>query len=209
MPLPAAVLLLAAGASRRFGQDKRRAPMPGSAGGGPGGSLLEATIRSLAILGWPLTLVLRADDQAYGETLRQQLRDLGAEPPIDCVYAPDSSLGMGHSLAAGARALERRGTRRLLIALGDMPYLRRETLTTLAAAVLDLDPDRPGVVRPRFQGQAGHPVGLSGLALEALTNLTGDQGARALLQRWTAATRWLEVDDSGVVRDVDRPADLN
>jgi molybdenum cofactor cytidylyltransferase len=107
---------------------------------------------------------------------------------------------MGHSIACGvAASAEADGW---LVALGDMPWVRPESIAAVAAALAQ----GAAVARPVYAGVAGHPVGFSAAYAEGLMALTGDLGARLLL-RSTSVTE-LGVEDPGVVRDVDRPLDL-
>jgi molybdenum cofactor cytidylyltransferase len=63
------------------------------------------------------------------------------------------------------------------------------------------------LVVPTFAGRRGHPVGFDGRFREHLLALSGDAGARAVLATQGSAVYQLEVDDPGVVQDVDTQAD--
>jgi molybdenum cofactor cytidylyltransferase len=74
--------------------------------------------------------------------------------------------------------------------------IQSRTLLAVASAL-----QQHSVVVPRYEGQHGHPVGFAPSCREALLELTGDQGARAVVAQHTA---WqLGVDDEGCVLDVD------
>lgn len=190
-------MLLAAGRSQRYGSDKRLATLP------DGNTLLVASARCYRALPWPLYLVVRAADVPLREQLHTQLRK--HHPAVHWVVAGDAELGMGHSLAAGAKALLAAGVGEALVGLGDMPQIQPDTIAACAAALAS-QPD--AIVRPRFQGRPGNPVGFSGAMLTALTGATGDTGARPLLKDQADRIIWLDVEDPGIVADVDRPADL-
>jgi molybdenum cofactor cytidylyltransferase len=87
------------------------------------------------------------------------------------------------------------------VALGDMPWVRPDTLLQVAASIT---PDRASV--PTYQGTRGHPVGFGVAYGSGLSALQGDQGGRLLLRE--GRVTWLEVDDPGILRDVDVPHDL-
>lgn len=107
--------------------------------------------------------------------------------------------GMGDSIAAAVRATaEAEGW---LILPADLPLVRPETLQTLAQAQ---PPDRIAV--PVFEGRRGHPVRFPAACGSALMQLSGPQGAAALLRQ--AEVLELAVDDHGCVLDVDTVADL-
>ena len=185
-------LILAAGASRRFGTDKRQARLPS------GETLLEATLSVLCPADPLPLLVLRP-----GETAPAPFQDQARVIP-----SPRWDQGQGHSLAAGASAWDPAAAPWLLIALGDMPYLRRETLTALehACAEAQAAPGPMPLIAPSYQGQRGHPVAVPARLRPAALALTGDQGLKALFA--SEPVKLLPSQDPGVCRDVDRPEDL-
>src|SRR5947208_4959013 len=65
-----------------------------------------------------------------------------------------------------------------LVALADMPWIKPSTIRTLAAA-LTAGAD---IVAPSYNGERGHPVGFARRHYAALSALTGDEGARAIVQ---------------------------
>lgn len=185
---PLVGILLAAGSGSRFGSDKLLHPL---ADGRPlalaaAESLRDACDRTLAVL----------------RPGNDRLAALLAEAGHAVLFAADADQGMGHSLAAGVRATpEAAGW---LVALGDMPAVAPGTCRLVADAV------RAGtsVAAPLHGGRRGHPVGFARHWYDDLAGLTGDAGARALLQRPGTEIRLLPTDDPGCLRDVDRPEDL-
>lgn len=106
--------------------------------------------------------------------------------------------GLGHSLAqAVAHRPARRGW---LVVLGDMPYVRRDSI---ARIVTDIQPQR--LVVPTYQGRRGHPRGIGADYLHRLLALEGDRGAQELFA--SAAVEEIELNDPGVLQDIDRPED--
>jgi len=63
------------------------------------------------------------------------------------------------------------------------------------------------VVIPTYQGRRGHPVLLGRQLFEELLGLSGDAGADSVVRRYRPATQYVEVEDEGVVIDVDDPED--
>lgn len=102
--------------------------------------------------------------------------------------------GMGDSIACGVAATP--DATAWLVLPADLPLIQSKTLLALATAL-----QGHVVVAPRYQGQQGHPVGFGVSCRAALLQLTGDQGARAVLAQH--AVFWLDVDDEGCVLDVD------
>ena len=141
-----------------------------------------------------LIVVLRPGSEALVELLK----------PVDCetVVCPEADAGMGHSLAAGVRAApEAAGW---VVALADMPYISPTSHQAVAMAL------RAGarLATSEFNGRRGHPVGFAGQWLPELLALTGDHGGKSILAAHPLALVRCPVDDAGVLRDIDRPADI-
>jgi molybdenum cofactor cytidylyltransferase len=112
---------------------------------------------------------------------------------------------MGSSLRLAAHSLPL-GTECVVVGLADMPEIASGTISALIEAWRPLG--SAGIVAPVFKGQRGHPVVLGSDHFPALRLLTGDRGARTILQAQSADLQLVDVDDSGVLFDLDTPADL-
>jgi molybdenum cofactor cytidylyltransferase len=183
-------VLLAAGFSRRFGSDKRRHRLE------DGTSLLAASVRLYGAAFDRLVVVLRPDDE---DAAREVSETCAAACIVRCA---DARLGMGHSLAEGARHAQ--DWQYLFVALADMPWVRPATLQHLRSVLEAAPPD--AIVQPAHRGEPGHPVGFGAAHLVDLTRLQGDAGARSLLRGAGAYRQVIEVDDPGVLADLDTPA---
>jgi len=182
-------VLLAAGFSRRFGADKRRHRLD------DGATLLAASARLYGDAFDRLVVVLRPEDD---EAAREVGAACGSARIVRC---PDAHLGMGHSLACGARqALD---WDYLFVALADMPWVRPATLRQLRSTLASAPPD--AIVQPAHRGEPGHPVGFGRAHLRDLTALEGDAGARSLLRNAGSLRQVVAVDDPGVLADLDTP----
>jgi molybdenum cofactor cytidylyltransferase len=159
----------------------------------PDGTLVahEAAHRLLQVVTRVLAVVRPGSD-----ALARVLNDAGC----DVVFVASAERGMGASLAAGIEASD--DTEGWIVALADMPRIAVPTIEAVARA---LDNGAP-LVAPFYDGQRGHPVGFGSEHRDALLALDGDTGAKALLTSH-ALTR-LDVDDPGILRDVDTPDDL-
>ncbi|SET31254.1 nucleotidyltransferase family protein [Pseudomonas graminis] len=109
------------------------------------------------------------------------------------------SPGMGDSIAAAVSAEP--AHRGWLIALGDMPFIHVDTLERLTRSVED-----DAISVPVHGGRYGHPVAFGRAFGPALMALAGEKGAKRLFQG--ARIKEVEVDDPGVLWDVDVPAAL-
>jgi len=185
---PIVGILLAAGKGDRFGGGKLLSTLP------DGLPIALAAARNLQPACDRLLVVLRPGDTA--------LADLLTADGFAVMVCHDAEAGMGHSLAAGVRASPEAGA--WIVALADMPYIQSTSHHGVAARLRAGD----SLVATKFQGRRGHPVGFSGRWRDQLSVLTGDQGGKAILEQNPGELRLVEVDDPGVVRDIDRPEDL-
>ena len=188
---PVVGVLLAAGSGSRFGGDKLLAKLD------DGRSLALAALDGLAAGVDAVIVVVRPGDAA--------LHSLFARSGALVAVCSDAAEGMGASLACGVRAVQQRfpQAQGVIIALADMPWLSSQTVERIANAL------RRGaaMVAPTYNGTRGHPVGSARLFVE-LQTLSGDEGARGLLSAHASDLELIAVDDPGVLRDVDTPADL-
>ena len=107
------------------------------------------------------------------------------------------SRGMGDSIAYGVSATA--DSKGWLILPADLPLIKPQTLLAVANALLDAKDS--AVVVPFYQGKQGHPVGFKACCGDALKQLTGDQGARAVVATYPSIR--VELNDEGMVMDVD------
>ena len=181
-------ILLAAGSGSRFGGDKLRATLEdGTAIGVRAARSLRAAL--------PQTIaVVRPQDSGLARLL--------AEAGAEVTFCPEAHLGMGASLAHAVRACA--DADGWIVALADMPLIRPQTIVRIAQAL------EAGAViaAPVYRGQRGHPVGFAAELGERLAALTGDAGAREIVRDEQSRVALIEVDDPGVLADIDTPAAL-
>ncbi len=186
-------LLLAAGRSRRFGADKRRANVDGE-------PLLLCTVRrwleARDELFDRLLVVLREPSDSERE-LAARLLELG----VPSTFCAEAQLGMGHSLAWGVLQTPR--VDGWLIGLADMPALQAASIRAVAHALR-----ADNIVVPTHGGLRGHPVGFGSDFGNELLAVRGDSGARSVLQAHRDALHWLELEDPGLLLDIDEPSQL-
>lgn len=181
-------ILLAAGSGRRFGSNKLLAPMA------DGTSLAVAAASRLIAAVPECIAVVRPGDAALATLL--------AGTGLRIVECAAAEQGMGHSLAAGVAAANTADA--WLIALADMPSIRSSTIAGLRTQLHE----GSELVAPFHAGRRGHPVGFAAGFCVELQALGGDAGARDLLVRHASSLTRLDVDDPGILLDVDTPGDL-
>jgi molybdenum cofactor cytidylyltransferase len=181
-------ILLAAGSATRFGSNKLLHLLP------DGTPIALAAARNLKTAIPDCVAVVRPG----ARELTRLLREMGYR----VVAATHAGKGMGHSLASGVRAS--REAHGWVVALADMPEIRSETI---ARVVRELQ-DGGAIVAPGYAGERGHPVGFARRFFQDLLALSGDEGARRLIAQYKDTLTVLELDDPGVLRDIDTRADL-
>lgn len=181
-------LIPAAGRSRRMGKPKLLLPFEGD-------TLLGHLVARLEEAGVTrVLLVVRPDDQ--------DLRAWAAGRGLDVALNPEPERGMLTSVWSGLETLA--AGRDLLLCPGDHPRVRPDTVRRLIEA---LDSGGAGLVLPVHNGQRGHPLLVAADLVPEIRRLDPQIGLRQLARRHADRLLELEVDDPGVLTDVDRPSD--
>ena len=186
-----AVIVLAAGTGSRFGAPGHKLTQRLGAS-----NVLGATLRHAIASHLPVVVVTT---EALADAARGYVasRDVVILPAVGT--PGPQPLGMGFSIAAGVAA--RPNATGWLVLPGDMPMVQSASLAAVAAAL-----EQHPVAYAQYRGRRGHPVGFSAELYSELATLSGDEGARRLVARYPA--HGVEVDDPGVLVDVDTEADL-
>ncbi|MDB5444366.1 MAG: conserved uncharacterized MobA-related protein [Phenylobacterium sp.] len=185
-------VVLAAGSGSRFGGGKLLAPW------GVGILLDAALAAAFAAPVRSVTVITGAD--AHGVEAAARAYD----PRVRIVHAADHAEGMGASLRTGVASLPEDALGAFVF-LGDMPRVPIAVLQPLAAALAAGAP----AAAPVFQGRRGNPVLIGRDLFPDLLRLTGDAGARDVLQRLGDRLALVAAPDDGVLFDVDERSDLD
>jgi CTP:molybdopterin cytidylyltransferase MocA len=159
-------IVLAAGASRRFGGVKQLAPLRGR-------PLLSYAVEAMSAAVDQVVVVLGHAAQEIAAAV-----DFG---DATVVVAADWDDGQSASLKRGVAAAGGAGA--VVVTLGDQPFI---TPRVIAGALDHLEGF--DAVRATYGGVPGHPVVLSRPVMDAVEHLEGDTGARALLARFRVRT---------------------
>ncbi len=123
----------------------------------------------------------------------------------DFVHNDNPAAGLSRSLALGLAALPQ-DCGGAVILLADMPRVKAKTIDRLIETFEKASPE-PRAVVPVSKGRRGNPVLLGRTIFGEAMRLTGDRGARSLLEDG-AGILACEIDDDGIEIDVDTNADL-
>jgi molybdenum cofactor cytidylyltransferase len=182
------VVVLAAGASTRFGSPKQLVRVNGR-------PLLHLAVsRAVEVAGQAVTVVLGANAAALAPLLRHT--------PAAVVINRDWAEGMGSSVRVGISRVPAAADAALLM-LADQPAVTAEDLRRLVATWRR---QPQCLVAAHYAGTVGVPAIFPREDFTALCALRGDAGARALLKR--GGDRLVRVALQSAAIDIDTPEDL-
>lgn len=194
-------MLLAAGSGSRFDATGRQNKLLADVDGVP---VVVRAARNLLSANLPVLAVIRRTERPNEQTNESLLERLLSQAGCDVSICPDADQGMGHTLAHGVRVLrEKHNPSAILVALGDMPFIRPEVSRAVAAQINN---EHTIVAARTSGGERGHPVAFWHCHFDALAALHGDQGAGSLLKEQPPTL--VDAGDNSVTRDIDKPEDL-
>lgn len=120
---------------------------------------------------------------------------------IKIIHNSSYRQGMSTSMKTAIERLQNREEiDAILVFHGDMPFIGPSTVKRLLQMY---ENTRKVIVVPTNKGTRGHPVLLDKRLFPELLTLTGDKGARDILQEHSCEVLELEVDDPGIHLDID------
>jgi molybdenum cofactor cytidylyltransferase len=187
-PRVIAGIVLAAGLSRRMGQSKVLMKVGRRA-------IIRYVVESVLAGGVDAVWVVTGPDV---EPIEAALAGL----EVQLVVNPAPEEGQAGSVRTGIAALPA-SVEAVLIALGDQPLMPPPIIPALLAA-RRTSPKL--IVAPRYRDGQGNPVVFKREIFPELLRLTGDQGARPIIQKEPTRVEWVELD-LPMPPDVDTPDD--
>lgn len=184
-------VILAAGSSSRMGTPKQLLEIEGRP------LIVRAVEAALASPAWPIVVVLGA----HAEKIRPALARL----PVLIAENPAWSEGMAASIRTGITTLGQfsRALDGALLALCDQPAFSADVIAQLVAAQAN---SGRSIVAARYSGRNGAPALFLREHFPTLASLTGEEGARALLNGDPAGVAPVELPELAV--DLDTPEDF-
>ena len=183
--MSAAGLILAAGESRRMGSPKALLDFQGE-------TFLDRLIAGLAPFCDPVVVVLGCEAPRIRARLKRPGRAVFVENT-------DYRSGQLSSMQCGLRVLAPEG-KAVLFTLVDHPNVQPSTLAALLA------PPRAALAIPRYRGRRGHPLFIGPELIPEFLALPPGAQAKTVVARHLDRVRWVDVDDPGILDDVDDPA---
>ncbi|CCJ08893.1 NTP transferase domain-containing protein [Methylocystis sp. SC2] len=187
-----AAVLLAAGASKRFGEKNK---LLCDLGGKP---LIRRVAEAVVCSGVDVVVVTGCD--------RARIEKVLEGLPLRLAHNLNWESGMGSSIAVGVSALGQH-TPGAFVVPGDLPFLTSDLIKELTAVFLE---SRGALITypTTSKGEQRNPVLWPRRFFPSLAALSGALGARQLLQNCENAQKQAHVLDEGVFIDVDAPADM-
>ncbi len=183
-----AALLLAAGKSSRMGENKMLAEVDGRP------MVARTAQRLLASRARPIVAVVgnRAGevDAALGKL------------PVERVTNPDFAEGLSTSLKRGLTALPA-DVDGVVVCLGDMPLIAGRDIDRLIAAFNPLE--GRAIIVPARRGRRGNPILWARQFFAEMMALSGDQGARKLIEEHADLVAEVEMENDAIFIDIDTP----
>ena len=120
--------------------------------------------------------------------------------PVKTAYNREPWSAMAESVRLGLREIDAASTG-VLVCLSDHPLVSSETVRSL----VNVHAEHPGgIIIPLYQGRRGHPTLFPRIFIQDMFN---EMTLRDVITSHTDKVRMLDVDDEGVVLDLDTPED--
>jgi len=117
---------------------------------------------------------------------------------------PDYHLGQLSSLHVALRQLAGRSVQGVLVCLVDHPAVTKQVVRALKNSLLQ---SKALIAIPTWRGRRGHPVLFSHRLFQELLEAPMEQGARAIVHKHTEEVALVEIEEEGILWDVDRLED--
>ena len=186
---PIAAMILAAGASERYGQPKALLDWHGQP------LITHIAQVMLAAPARPVVVVLGA----CADEIRPALDGL----PVHIVVNPNWRDGLSASIRAGLAALPGEACA-VLFVMGDQPGITPDLIESLIARFRQTGAP---IVEPRLRDRPGTPTLFAREMFPELMQLTGDRGGRPLINKYADRVAVVQVGDLATLQDIDTPED--
>lgn len=182
-------IILAAGESRRMGQNKLLLPWHDA-------TVLEQTVANVVASQASGSIIVSGHEA-------EVVSRLGGLHDSRLIHNPDFAEGMLSSVQTAVGQAPASWSA-VLVVLGDQPMVSTETINRVLETYAR---SQAGLVVPRHGGQRGNPVLIDRRHFAELLALPPDAAPRLLLERYPDGIAWVDIADESVLHDLDRPED--
>ena len=177
-------MILAAGESKRMGKPKLLLPFGEK-------TMIETIIDRVIQSKAERILVVLGSNR---EKIEKKIGNL----PLEIAVNPDFKEGMLSSVQRGLEVLPEEA-QAVLVFLGDQPSIPSEVIDSVIDAFRKTG---KGIVLPVYKGERGHPVLIDMKYRHDVKNLNPEVGLRELVYGRPGDILEVEVDDAGILRDI-------
>lgn len=201
-------VLLAAGASTRFGSPKMLAPI-----GEERIPLLRRVLETWLGAGIDDLLIVLGCNAAgirarfEEDLLRRVHGDVAAAASVRFVENPSWEAGMFSSVKAGLAAASPDSTH-FAVSPADIPFLSKSSLRSILSAATSLDTAGTSLAVPTHGGRRGHPLLIPAALRARLLSWPDSARLNQLFEEPDVTIHCLEGFDDSILQDVDTPGDL-
>ncbi len=187
------VMILAAGKASRMGMAKMLLPFKNR-------TILAHLIEEIQSVE---PTIIQLVSGHYHDLIRAEINTNN----VSIVHNPDYKLGMSSSIQVGLTAMLKAcpSLDFLIIVVSDQPFLNSSILRSL---IIKQQETAKGIIASFYNGIMGTPVLLSSAYFTHIYNLTGDKGARVILQQFPTDLETVEFEkgelDIDTVEDYER-----
>ena len=184
-------ILLAAGQSKRMNGENK----------------LAKKIKGIPLIKCALNNILKSSVNeiiivlGYQSEIIEKLIDKNDK--IKFVFNPNFETGMASSIKKGVENLSKE-TNAFFISLGDMPSINYDTYDQLIECKKNQK-----IIVPMFKGQKGNPVLFPKSFEKIMLSIQGDYGAKKILENNKKQVLNIEINDPGIIKDIDVLDDFN
>ena len=173
-------------------------------------------------MGYPKALLDSGDGRKFFERILANVRNVELKPAkiivvlgshrekilkeietVDCITITNHNpeLGQLSSLIIALKHVSKE-SRGIMVSLVDHPLVKPATYNL----VVNEASSNPGsIILPRFGERKGHPVFFPAEIFQDLNDSPLESGARHAVRKNTGRIRIVDVDDSGILKDIDTP----
>ena len=184
-------ILLAAGQSKRMnGENKLTKKIQGS-------PLIKLSTKNILASSVNELIIVFG----YQKEIIEKLIDKNEK--IKFIFNKDFESGMASSIKSGLDKLSEK-SEAFFICLGDMPMVSHDIYNQLIGSK-----DNKEIIVPTYKGQQGNPVLFNKSMKEKIINISGDVGAKKILELNKDKILNLEINDQSIIKGFDTQEDFS
>jgi len=184
-------ILLAAGQSKRMGGENK---LTKNIQGVP---LIKLSVKNILDSSIDELIVVLGHQKKIIEKL------IDKKEKVKFVFNKDFENGMASSIKTGLNNLSEK-TEAFFICLGDMPMINKDIYNQLIKSK-----DNKEIIVPTYKGQQGNPVLFNKSMKEKIMGITGDVGAKKILELNKDKILNLEINDQSITKGFNTQGDFS